>query len=85
MEMSGELHAPAALPAGKEPLVPIVYEAVCMRWRRENNPCPCRESKPDSPARGVVTTLTELPRLRAHRNVVFIYIYVNQNIFWGYF
>jgi hypothetical protein len=25
MEMSGQLHAPAALPPGKEPLVPIGY------------------------------------------------------------
>jgi len=27
MEVSGQLHAPAALPPGKEPLVPIGYEA----------------------------------------------------------
>jgi len=25
MEMSGQLHAPAALPPGKEPLLPIGY------------------------------------------------------------
>jgi hypothetical protein len=27
MEVSGQLHAPAALPPGKEPFVPIGYEA----------------------------------------------------------
>jgi hypothetical protein len=27
MEVSGQLHAPAALPQGKEPLVPIGWEA----------------------------------------------------------
>jgi len=27
MEVSGQLHAPAALPPGKEPLVPVEYEA----------------------------------------------------------
>jgi len=27
MEVSGQLHAPAALPSGKDPLLPIVYEA----------------------------------------------------------
>jgi hypothetical protein len=27
MEVSGQLHAPAALPPGKEPLVPIGQEA----------------------------------------------------------
>jgi hypothetical protein len=41
MEVSGQLHAPAALPPGKEPLVPIGQEAgwapepVWMRWWRE--------------------------------------------------
>jgi len=27
MEVSGQLHTPAALPQGNEPLVPIAYEA----------------------------------------------------------
>jgi hypothetical protein len=47
MEVSGQLHAPAALPPGKEPLVPIGYEAgwapepVWMRLRKKNsNPLP---------------------------------------------
>jgi hypothetical protein len=28
MEVSGQLHAPAALPPGKEPLVPVANETV---------------------------------------------------------
>jgi hypothetical protein len=46
MEMSGQLHAPAALPLGKEPLVPIGQEAgwapepFWTRWFREKFPAP---------------------------------------------
>jgi hypothetical protein len=29
MEVSGQLHAPAVLPTGKQPLVSIGYEAGC--------------------------------------------------------
>jgi hypothetical protein len=36
MEVSGQLHAPAALPPGKEPLVPIEQEA---RWVPETLLC----------------------------------------------
>jgi len=41
MVVSGQLHAPAALPPGKKPLVPTGYEAewipepVWTQWRRE--------------------------------------------------
>jgi hypothetical protein len=44
MEMSGQLHAPAALSLGKDSLVPIGYEAgwvpepFWMRWWREKFP-----------------------------------------------
>jgi hypothetical protein len=44
MEVSGELHAPAALPPGKEPPVPVGYDAgwateqVWTTWRREAIP-----------------------------------------------
>jgi hypothetical protein len=45
-EVSGQLHSPSAVPLGKEPLVPIGYEAgwtpelVWMTWRSENSfPC----------------------------------------------
>jgi hypothetical protein len=30
MEVSGQLHVPAALPTGKEPLVPIGEEAIIL-------------------------------------------------------
>jgi hypothetical protein len=33
MEVNCQLHAPAALPPGKEPLVPIVYESECRSGR----------------------------------------------------
>jgi hypothetical protein len=52
LEVSGQLHATAALPPGKEPLVPIVYEVgwtsepVWKIWRRENY-CPYRDSNSD--------------------------------------
>jgi hypothetical protein len=55
MEVSGQLHAPAALPPGKEPLVPIwiggwvgpraVPDAVVKR----KIPSPCREPNPRTP------------------------------------
>jgi len=44
MEVNGQLHDPAALPPGKEPLVPTGWEAgwapepVCTRWRAEKFP-----------------------------------------------
>jgi len=46
MEVNGQPHATAALPPGKEPPVPIGYEAgwalepVWTRWRREKFPAP---------------------------------------------
>jgi hypothetical protein len=46
MEVTGKLHAPAALPPGKEPLVHIGSEArwapepVWTRWSREEFPAP---------------------------------------------
>jgi hypothetical protein len=53
LEVSGQLHAPAALPPGKELPVPIVQEAgwtpvpVWTTWRRENF-WPYRDSNSDS-------------------------------------
>jgi hypothetical protein len=51
--MSGQLHSPAALPPGKDPLILIGQEAdraqepVCKLWTREKS-LPCQESNPDS-------------------------------------
>jgi len=48
MKVSGQFHAPAALPPEKEPLVPIGCEAgwaaepVWTRWWREKFPAPTR-------------------------------------------
>jgi hypothetical protein len=55
MEVSGQLHAPAALSPGKEPLVPIGKEAgwapelFWTRWWRYKFPAPGRESNPRTP------------------------------------
>jgi hypothetical protein len=57
MEASGQLHAPAALPPGKEPSVPIRYEAgwapepVLMQWWRQKFPAPAGTRTPDHPVR----------------------------------
>jgi len=55
MEVIGQLQVLAALLP-----VPIgwVPEPVWTRWRREKNPCPCRELNSVRPARSLVTTLT---------------------------
>jgi hypothetical protein len=56
MEVSGQLHAPAALTPGQEPPAPNVYEAgwapepVWTLWRREKS-CSCRQSNPGRSAR----------------------------------
>jgi hypothetical protein len=48
MEVSAQLHAPADLPLGKEPQVPIGYEAgwapepVQMQWGTEKSLAPAR-------------------------------------------
>jgi hypothetical protein len=57
MEVSGQLHGPAALPAGKEPLVHIGYEPewipepIWTRWWREKFPSPAGIRTPDHQAR----------------------------------
>jgi hypothetical protein len=56
MEVSGQLHAPAALLVGKELLIPIVQEAgwapepVRTRWWREKFPAPAGNRTLDHPA-----------------------------------
>jgi hypothetical protein len=63
--VTGQLHAPAALPP-----VPIRYEARAPRRRsgrggegKKSRHCPCRELNPGHPARSLVCLLTELPGL----------------------
>jgi hypothetical protein len=57
MEVSGQLHAPADLPPGKEPLVPVTYEVgwapepFWTQWWREKFPASVRIRNPDHPAR----------------------------------
>jgi hypothetical protein len=52
MEVSGQLHAPAALPPGKKPLVPIGQEAgwapepFWTRWFREKFQAPAGNRTP---------------------------------------
>jgi hypothetical protein len=52
MEMNGQLHVPAALPPGKQSLVPNVYEIwwasepVWMLWRREKVIAPAGNRTP---------------------------------------
>jgi hypothetical protein len=78
MEMSGQLHAPAALPPGKEPpgthlIGGAVLRAglVAVANNRKKN-YPCWESNPDRPARSSVTVLNEIPRLYiAHKSLFF--------------
>jgi hypothetical protein len=71
--MSGQLHAPAALPPGKEPPVPNGYEAgwaaepVWNSWRGEKS-CPYTDSNLDPSAIqpvAVPTALSRLPQKRA--------------------
>jgi hypothetical protein len=52
MDVSGQLHATAALPPGKEHPIPTVYEAeyapelAWTRWRGEIIPAPARNRTP---------------------------------------
>jgi hypothetical protein len=71
MEVSGQLHAPAALPPGKDPPVPNGQEAgwapesfwTQLRRDKKKHYCPCRELNHDRPARILVSALTELSQL----------------------
>jgi hypothetical protein len=71
MEVSGQPHTPAALPPGKELLVPTGYEAGWAQSRsgrggEEKNfqpPPGIEPPNPDRPARSLVAIPTELSRL----------------------
>jgi hypothetical protein len=67
MEMSGQLHDPAALPPRKEPQVPIgektewATEHVWTLWRREET-YPCRELEPRPLSSLLLAVATKLSR-----------------------
>jgi hypothetical protein len=68
MEVSGQLHAPAALPPGKEPLVPTVQEAGWAQSRpqhggEEKNSQPLLELEPPVIQPVAQRYTTELSRL----------------------
>jgi len=57
MEMSGQLHGPAALPPGKESPVPIGQEAgwvTELQWRREKFPASAGTRTPDHAGRSPI-------------------------------
>jgi hypothetical protein len=67
MEVSGQIHAPAAILQEKESSVPIGQKA---GWdsgmdavAKRRILCPFRESNPGRPVQSLVTILTELSRL----------------------
>jgi hypothetical protein len=64
MEVSGQLHAPATLPVGNEPPIPIggwvISRAGLEAVEKITNTCPCQESNPARLARRLVIILTEL-------------------------
>jgi len=68
MEVSGQLHAPAALPLGE--IAPGTHwiggwvgpRAICDAVVKRKYPCPCWKSNPSHAAHSLVTILTELPQ-----------------------
>jgi hypothetical protein len=66
MEVSGQLHAPAAFPPGKEPLVPSGEEAgwapepFWTRWFREKFPAPAGNRTPIVQPSAIHTELSRL-------------------------
>jgi hypothetical protein len=67
MEVSGQLHAPAALPLGESPLYmlggPQSRSGRGGQEEEKSHCCTCWESHPGRPAPSLVPTLTELPHL----------------------
>jgi hypothetical protein len=70
MEVSGQLHAPAALPPGKKPLVPIGYEAGWAPepfrtwwWIKFPAPQGIEPETPDRRSRSLIAIPTEISRL----------------------
>jgi hypothetical protein len=69
MEVGGQIHAPAALPPGTEPLVPIDRRLVGPQSRSERGgeekESSFLESNSDPPAHNLVTTLAGLSQFYA--------------------
>jgi hypothetical protein len=71
MEVSGQLHAPAALSPGKEPRHPFDWRLDGRQSRfghggeekKKSFHCPRWELNPGRSARTLISILTELPRL----------------------
>jgi hypothetical protein len=67
MDVSGQLHVPAALLPGEKSPVTIGWrlggsQSQSGRDGKEKTSCPCRESSVGHPVCSLVTVLTELPR-----------------------
>jgi hypothetical protein len=69
MEVNGQLHAPAALPPGKEPLVPIGYEA---EWSQSRSGRGGEEKNSQPPP--VDSVKNKLVRYK--HDIIYIYICV---------
>jgi hypothetical protein len=90
MEVSGQLHAPAASPPWEQPLVPIGQDAgwgpekFWTRWRRKI-PSPRRQSKPrtrsSSPQPSAIPT--ELSRLYLPNVANIIYLFLEAVLYAG--
>jgi hypothetical protein len=84
MEVSGQLHASAALPPEKKPQHPLHRRLVGPRSRsgpggEEKNLSHCRESKPDYSARSFVTILTYATHKHSINKVGIILRYCHQS------
>jgi hypothetical protein len=81
MKVSGQLHAPAALPPGKEPLVPIRrlggHQNVSERDGEENNSQPLPGLEPSIIQAVAQRYTTEVSRLLSH----FLGSHIHQQIF----
>jgi hypothetical protein len=75
--VSGQIHAPAALPGGKIPGTQWVggwegpRAGLDAEVAKGEIPCSCRELNPGRPVRSLVNTLTELFRLLSERRATF--------------
>jgi hypothetical protein len=83
MELSGQLHAQATSPSGRNPSTHWIGRWVGPRTgltavARKKDPSPRRKSS-HSPARSLVTALTELPRL-----TMYYYYYLLLFVMRGY-